>query len=97
MALVAANKQWQAANTKREDGMYYKGGDPVPETWDELVKRDIFDPVGMDSSHFLATEENRDLVVIPSLAPFVVVSSLIQRLALPLFSPFCFTFSHSRC
>ena len=43
----------------------------------DLVKRDIFDPLGMNGSHFLATEANRHLVVVPSLAPEVAVSAQV--------------------
>ncbi|KAI9060710.1 beta-lactamase/transpeptidase-like protein [Trametes sanguinea] len=37
----------------------------------DLVKRDIFEPMGLNGSHFLTTEENKHLVVVPSLAPEV--------------------------
>lgn len=40
----------------------------------DLMKRDIFEPMGLNGSHFLATEENKHLVVVPSLAPEVAVS-----------------------
>ncbi|KAJ6590024.1 beta-lactamase/transpeptidase-like protein [Mycena vulgaris] len=35
----------------------------------DLLQRDIFGPLGMNGSHFLASEANKNLVVVPSLAP----------------------------
>ncbi|OCH88785.1 beta-lactamase/transpeptidase-like protein [Obba rivulosa] len=59
LALVAANR---AASQ-----------DPShePETYAELVKRDLFDPMGLHGSHFLATAENKHRVVVPSMEPEV--------------------------
>ncbi|KAJ7108460.1 beta-lactamase/transpeptidase-like protein [Mycena crocata] len=37
----------------------------------ELLQRDIFNPLEMNGSHFLASEENKDHIVVPSLAPEV--------------------------
>ncbi|CDO72016.1 hypothetical protein BN946_scf184943.g51 [Trametes cinnabarina] len=34
----------------------------------DLMKRDVFEPMGLNGSHFLATAENRHLVVVPSIA-----------------------------
>lgn len=41
----------------------------------DLLQRDIFDPLQMNGSHFLASEANKDRIVVPSLAPEVAVSS----------------------
>lgn len=49
-------------------------GDASVITFTDLVKRDIFEPMGLNGSHFLATDENKHLVVVPSLAPEVAVS-----------------------
>ncbi len=42
----------------------------------ELLKRDIFEPLGLNGSHFLATEANKHLVVVPSFEQDIVVSCL---------------------
>lgn len=60
LAIVAANK---AAYGEKEPGTYA-----------ELLKRDIFDPLGLNGSHFLTTAANKHLVVVPSKAPEVAVS-----------------------
>ena len=49
-------------------------GDDVVITHAELLQRDIFGPMGLNGSHFLATTENRDSVVVSSVLPEVVVS-----------------------
>lgn len=59
LALVAANR---AA---------YGTGEP--DTYAKLLKRDIFDPLALNGSHFLTTDENKHLVVVPSKAPEVAV------------------------
>jgi CubicO group peptidase (beta-lactamase class C family) len=61
LALVAANR---AAS---------KNPNIEPTEYAELLKRDLFDPMGLNGSHFLTTEANKHLVVAPSLAPEVVV------------------------
>lgn len=71
LALVAANL---AANN----------GSDEPKTYAELVKRDIFEPMGMNGSHFLTTDANRHLVVVPSVGPEFAVS--LHPSPLPLFS-----------
>lgn len=62
LALVAANRA--ASN------------DPLrePDTWAKLVKRDVFEPLGLNGSHFLATDENSANVVVPSVEPDYAVS-----------------------
>jgi len=57
VALVAANRM--AASAEAEE----------PTTYAELIKRDVFDPMGLNGSHFLATEENKHLLVVPSFSP----------------------------
>lgn len=63
MALVAANR---AASE-----------DPSaePDNYADLLKRDIFGPMGLNGSHFLTTDRNKHLIVVPSLAPEVAVSA----------------------
>lgn len=66
MALVAANR---AAST-----------DPSrePASYAELIQKDVFGPLGMNGSHFLTTEKNKDFVVVPSLQPEVAVSVYLR-------------------
>jgi CubicO group peptidase (beta-lactamase class C family) len=71
LALVAANR---AAS---------KNPDKEPAEYADLLKRDLFDPMGLNGSHFLTTEANKHLVVAPSLAPEVVVRPILA-LASPL-------------
>lgn len=56
-------------------------GDAQTISYADLVKRDIFEPMGLNGSHFLATEKNKHLVVVPSLAPEVAVSPSIPYIA----------------
>ena len=63
LALVAANRA--ASKTPLKE----------PTVYADLLKRDLFDPMGMNGSHFLTTEANKHLVVVPSFAPEVVVRS----------------------
>ncbi|KAJ7643236.1 beta-lactamase/transpeptidase-like protein [Mycena rosella] len=46
----------------------------------DLVKRDIFDPLGMNGSHFLTSEVNKHLVVVPSLAPEVADQDFLDAM-----------------
>jgi CubicO group peptidase (beta-lactamase class C family) len=48
-------------------------GSDAPHTYDDLVKRDIFDKLGMSDSSFKADDSNRDHLVIPSVASEEVV------------------------
>ncbi|TFK49170.1 beta-lactamase/transpeptidase-like protein [Heliocybe sulcata] len=59
LALVAANR---AAS---------KSPDKEPKTYAELLHRDIFHPLGLNGSHFLATRDNKEHIVVPSVAPEV--------------------------
>ena len=65
--LVAANRM-ASSDPSRE-----------PAEYAALVKRDIFDPMGLNDSHFLATEENKHLLVIPSFESTMAVS--VSRLS----------------
>ncbi len=49
-------------------------GNDTMITHAELLQRDIFGPMGLNGSHFLATDENRDSIVVSSVLPEVVVS-----------------------
>lgn len=51
-----------------------EGGDSEPSTHAALLKRDVFDKLGMNGSSFLATEENRALVAVASTLPIESVS-----------------------
>ncbi|KAI8970736.1 beta-lactamase/transpeptidase-like protein [Trametes punicea] len=46
----------------------------------DLLKRDIFEPMGMNDSHFLATEQNKHLVVVPSIAPEVADQDFLDTM-----------------
>ena len=48
-------------------------GDDTTITHAELLQRDIFGPMGLNGSHFLATEENKNSIVVSSALPAVVV------------------------
>ena len=61
--LVAANRM-ASSDPSRE-----------PTEYAELVKRDVFEPMGLNGSHFLATEENKHLLVIPSFESNMAVSA----------------------
>jgi CubicO group peptidase (beta-lactamase class C family) len=49
-------------------------GPDQPKTYAELVQRDIFNPLNLNGSHFLATETNKHLIVVASVSPEVAVS-----------------------
>jgi CubicO group peptidase (beta-lactamase class C family) len=57
MALLAADRSTRGTK------------DSGPETIAELLHRDVFGPLGMTDSHFLATNENRGNLVVPSVSP----------------------------
>lgn len=63
LALVAANRK--------------EFGDEEPGSYADLINRDIFDPLGLNGSHFLTTDENKHLIVVPSKAPEVAVRAAI--------------------
>ncbi|KAI0367130.1 beta-lactamase/transpeptidase-like protein [Pilatotrama ljubarskyi] len=55
-------------------------GDAETISYADLVKRDIFEPMGLNGSHFLTTEENKHLVVVPSLAPVVADQDFLDAM-----------------
>lgn len=61
LVLVAANRMG-SSSPRRE-----------PANYAELVKRDVFAPMGLNGSHFLATEENKHLLVVPSFESSIAV------------------------
>ncbi|KAJ7506556.1 beta-lactamase/transpeptidase-like protein [Mycena galericulata] len=66
LALVAANR--------------VVNGPEEPASYAALIKRDIFDPLGMNGSHFLTTDTNKHLVVVPSLAPEVADQDFLDAM-----------------
>ncbi|KAJ7840762.1 beta-lactamase/transpeptidase-like protein [Mycena leptocephala] len=66
LALVAANR--------------IVNGPEEPSSYAELLKRDIFDPLGLNGSHFLTTDGNKHLVVVPSLAPEVADQDFLDAM-----------------
>ena len=52
-------------------------GDASKISYADLVRRDIFEPMGLNGSSFSVTEANKHLIVVPSLAPEVVVCLLL--------------------
>ncbi|KAJ7496750.1 beta-lactamase/transpeptidase-like protein [Mycena latifolia] len=46
----------------------------------DLLQRDIFDPLGMTGSHFLTSEANKKLIVVPSLAPEVADQDFLDAM-----------------
>ncbi|KAI0350806.1 beta-lactamase/transpeptidase-like protein [Trametes cingulata] len=55
-------------------------GDAETISYADLVKRDIFGPMGLNGSHFLTTDENKHLVVVPSLAPEVADQDFLDAM-----------------
>ncbi|PIL32219.1 hypothetical protein GSI_05464 [Ganoderma sinense ZZ0214-1] len=49
-------------------------------TYAELLQRDVFGPMGLNGSHFLTTEQNKDLVVVPSLGPEVADQDFLDAM-----------------
>jgi CubicO group peptidase (beta-lactamase class C family) len=54
-------------------------GPNQPDNYADLAKRDIFEPMGLNGSHFLVTEANKHLVVVPSLGPEVAVGFIYRQ------------------
>ncbi|KAH9850838.1 beta-lactamase/transpeptidase-like protein, partial [Lenzites betulinus] len=46
----------------------------------DLMKRDVFGPMGLNGSHFLATEANKHLVVVSSVEPEVVDDDFLDAM-----------------
>ncbi|KAI0324709.1 beta-lactamase/transpeptidase-like protein [Cubamyces sp. BRFM 1775] len=55
-------------------------GDSPVISYAELLKRDVFEPLGMNGSHFLTTEANKHLVIVPSLAPEVADQDFLDAM-----------------
>ncbi|KAI0079040.1 beta-lactamase/transpeptidase-like protein [Panus rudis PR-1116 ss-1] len=55
-------------------------GDETVISYADLIQRDIFDPMGLNGSHFLATEENKHLVVVPSVGPEVADQDFLDAM-----------------
>ena len=55
-------------------------GPSAPSTHAELVRQDIFGPLGFNGTSFLVTEENIHNVVVPSLNPseIVCISTIVS-------------------
>ncbi|EMD41338.1 hypothetical protein CERSUDRAFT_101835 [Gelatoporia subvermispora B] len=68
VALVAANR------------MASKNPSQEPDTYAALLKRDIFDPLGLNGSHFLTTDQNKNLIVVPSLGPEVADQDFLDAM-----------------
>lgn len=68
-ALVAANHKWEQR----------QGLENPPSSVAELMLRDVFSPLGMNGSTYLATPENVHAVVVPSFESDVVVSATQLR------------------
>lgn len=61
--LVAANRMSSSSPSKE------------PTKYAELVKRDVFEPMGLNGSHFFAQEENKHLLIVPSFESSIAVSA----------------------
>ncbi|KAJ7725646.1 beta-lactamase/transpeptidase-like protein [Mycena maculata] len=46
----------------------------------DLVRRDILDPLGMNGTHSLVSERNKDLIVVPSIGPEVADQDLLDSM-----------------
>ncbi|KAL1941017.1 hypothetical protein VTO73DRAFT_7653 [Trametes versicolor] len=44
-------------------------GEPSVLSYADVMKRDVFDPMGLNGSHFLAADANKHLIVVPSVEP----------------------------
>ncbi|KAI9060772.1 beta-lactamase/transpeptidase-like protein [Trametes sanguinea] len=55
-------------------------GDKSTISYADLLKRDLFEPLGMNGSHFLTTEKNKHLVVVPSIAPEVADQDFLDAM-----------------
>ncbi|KAH9917603.1 beta-lactamase/transpeptidase-like protein [Fomitopsis serialis] len=55
-------------------------GDSFESSYVELLQRDVFGPMGLNGSHFLATEANKHLIVVPSLAPEVADQDFLDAM-----------------
>ncbi|KAI0738330.1 beta-lactamase/transpeptidase-like protein [Daedaleopsis nitida] len=55
-------------------------GDASKISYADLLKRDIFERMGMNGSSFLATEANKHLIVVPSLGPEVADQDFLDAM-----------------
>ncbi|KAL1941009.1 hypothetical protein VTO73DRAFT_7645 [Trametes versicolor] len=55
-------------------------GDASTMSYADLLKRDIFDPMGLNGSHFLTTDANKHLVVVPSVGPEVADQDFLDAM-----------------
>ncbi|KAI1794468.1 beta-lactamase/transpeptidase-like protein [Ganoderma leucocontextum] len=55
-------------------------GNDTVITHAELLQRDIFGPLGLNGSHFLATDENKDSIVVSSVLPEVVDDDFLNAM-----------------
>ncbi|KAI0648780.1 beta-lactamase/transpeptidase-like protein [Trametes meyenii] len=55
-------------------------GDTRAISYADLLKRDVFDPMGLNGSHFLTTDENKHLVVVPSVGPEVADQDFLDAM-----------------
>jgi len=55
-------------------------GPHQPDNYADLVKQDIFEPMGLNGSHFVTTEANKHLIVAPSLAPEVADQDFLDAM-----------------
>ncbi|TBU39968.1 beta-lactamase/transpeptidase-like protein [Dichomitus squalens] len=49
-------------------------------TYADLLQRDIFGPMGLNGSHFLTTDKNKHLVVVPSVGPEVADQDFLDAM-----------------
>ncbi|KAI0324258.1 beta-lactamase/transpeptidase-like protein [Cubamyces sp. BRFM 1775] len=56
------------------------GAHAPPLTYADLLARDLFVPMGLNGSHFLTTEANKHLVVVPSVGPEVADQDFLDAM-----------------
>ncbi|KAM5544672.1 hypothetical protein V8D89_001570 [Ganoderma adspersum] len=49
-------------------------------SYSDLLQRDVFGPMGLNGSHFLTTDANKHLVVVPSLGPEVANQDFLDAM-----------------
>jgi len=55
-------------------------GESSVGSYADLLQRDVFGPMGLNGSHFLTTEANKHLIVVPSLAPEVADQDFLDAM-----------------
>lgn len=68
LTLVAANR------------LHGRPDDSEPGTYAELMKRDIFDPLGLNGSSFLASDANRRMLIVPASESDIVDLDFTDRM-----------------